>query len=95
MASVLLPARFRHPVAVIYRFARIADDFADEGDVAAKIRLDNLQDFRDRLDAVAGGKPPSDPLFAEISAIVARHALPLQPFRDLHDALSQDVVKTR
>ncbi len=28
VASLLLPLRFRHPVALIYRFAREADDFA-------------------------------------------------------------------
>ena len=36
VASVLLPPRLRHPVALIYRFAREADDFADEGDAAAR-----------------------------------------------------------
>ncbi|MCX7151300.1 MAG: squalene/phytoene synthase family protein, partial [Proteobacteria bacterium] len=39
VASFLLPARLRHPVAVIYRFARSADDFADEGDLTAGARL--------------------------------------------------------
>jgi phytoene synthase len=95
VASVLMPARFRHPVAVIYRFARTADDFADEGEVEALTRLRNLQDFRDKLDAIARGEPPNDPLFVQIADIVARHRLPLQLFRDLLDAFSQDVVKTR
>ncbi|TMH21183.1 MAG: squalene synthase HpnC, partial [Betaproteobacteria bacterium] len=31
VASVLLPAALRRPVSLIYRFARTADDFADEG----------------------------------------------------------------
>jgi phytoene/squalene synthetase len=31
VASILLPAALRAPVEVIYRFARSADDFADEG----------------------------------------------------------------
>ena len=34
VASLLLPSRFRDPVALIYRFAREADDFADEGNDA-------------------------------------------------------------
>jgi phytoene/squalene synthetase len=33
VASVLLPPRLRRPVALIYRFARESDDFADEGDL--------------------------------------------------------------
>ena len=32
VASLLLPAPLREPVEIIYRFARSADDFADEGD---------------------------------------------------------------
>ena len=32
VASLLVPARLRRPIEVIYRFARSADDIADEGD---------------------------------------------------------------
>ena len=35
VASLLLPARLRRPVDAIYRFARTADDIADEGDFPA------------------------------------------------------------
>ena len=35
VASILLPARLRQPIEVIYRFARSADDIADEGDALA------------------------------------------------------------
>ena len=31
VASVLLPKRLRRPIEAIYRFARGADDIADEG----------------------------------------------------------------
>jgi len=34
VASVLLPAHMRRPIELIYRFARTADDFADEGELA-------------------------------------------------------------
>ena len=36
VASLLLPRELREPVGVIYRFARTADDFADEGNDAAR-----------------------------------------------------------
>src|SRR6266404_4232042 len=39
VASVLLPAALRRPVTLIYRFARSADDFADEGDLRPQERL--------------------------------------------------------
>jgi phytoene/squalene synthetase len=45
VASVLLPSRLRRPVQLIYAFAREADDFADEGDFPASVRLANLAGF--------------------------------------------------
>jgi len=95
VASLLLPARLREPVAVIYRFARSADDLADEGDVPPQQRLERLQRYRDALAQIAAGRAPADPLFREVARIVAAHRLPLAPFHDLLDAFSQDVTKTR
>jgi len=89
VASFLLPAALRAPVEVIYRFARSADDFADEGDDPPEIRLQKLQRYRQQLDA------PAEPLFHEIRKIVREHDLPVQLFRDLLDAFSQDVTKKR
>jgi len=92
VASLLLPATLRDPVGVIYRFARSADDIADEGDDAASVRLGKLQDYRDalqRLDRV------EMPLFADVARIVREHELPLSLFHDLLDAFAQDVVKQR
>jgi squalene synthase HpnC len=89
VASLLLPAPLREPVAVIYRFARSADDFADEGDDPAALRLEELDHYRRQLDA------PADPLLHDVRRIVREHDLPVQLFRDLLDAFSQDVVKPR
>jgi squalene synthase HpnC len=89
VASLLLPAALRAPVEVIYRFARSADDFADEGLDPAAIRLQKLQRYREQLAA------PAEPLFREIGKIVREHELPLQLFHDLLDAFAQDVTKKR
>jgi squalene synthase HpnC len=95
VASVLLPAPLRHPVSVIYRFARTADDFADEGDLPPSERLAQLDDYRQELARLEAGSPPRKPLFAELGKVVDRYRLPLQLFRDLLDAFAQDVVKNR
>ena len=95
VASILLPARLRHPVAIVYRFARTADVFADEGDFPPTIRLAKLQAYKDEIDGIAGGAEPKTELFRDIRDIAHQHGLPLQLFRDLLDAFSQDVVKTR
>jgi phytoene synthase len=39
VASLLLPARLRAPIEVIYSCARTADDLADEGDDPTAERL--------------------------------------------------------
>jgi phytoene synthase len=95
VASVLLPAPLRHPVSVIYRFARSADDFADEGDLPAAARLAQLEDYRQELGRLEAGAAPQRPLFAELGSIVNKYRLPLKLFRDLLDAFAQDVVKGR
>ena len=95
VASLLLPAPLRAPVAVIYRFARSADDFADEGDDPQEKRLENLNGFRLELQRISSRENPKSPLFLDVARIVRDHDLPVQLFRDLLDAFSQDVTKKR
>jgi squalene synthase HpnC len=95
VASVLLPARLRRPVQLIYAFARQADDFADEGDWPAPVRLANLAGFGEQLDLIERGTTPSLPLFVDLAGVIREFGLPVDLFRDLLSAFSQDVVKTR
>ncbi len=95
VGSMLLPPPLRRPIAVIYRFARSADDFADEGDSPAQERLARLDDYRRELTRLEAGITPESPLFSELDQVVRTHRLPLALFRDLLDAFSQDVVKKR
>ena len=95
VASVLLPRRLRRPVALIYRFAREADDFADEGDAPAPVRLEQLDQFRLQLANLERGAQPEIAWFSDLGREIDRHRLPLQPFYDLLSAFSQDVVKAR
>jgi phytoene synthase len=53
VASLLLPPRLRTPVQVIYRFARTADDFADEGDDPPARRLAKLEAHRGEIERIA------------------------------------------
>lgn len=52
VASLLLPARLRTPVEVIYRFARSADDVADEGDDPPATRLAKLDAHRGEIERI-------------------------------------------
>lgn len=95
VASALLPLRLRKPIGLIYSFARQADDFADEGDLAPEQRLQLLGDFKQELDRIATNMRPKTAFFGTLQAMIEQHQLPLQPFYDLLDAFSQDVVKSR
>jgi squalene synthase HpnC len=95
VASVLLPAQLRRPVELVYAFARQADDFADEGDWPASVRLASLARFGEQLDQIESGATPTLPLFVQLAGIIQEFDLPIGLFRDLLSAFSQDVVKTR
>lgn len=95
VASVLLPPRLRRPIALVYRFAREADDFADEGSAPPETRLRQLEHFGRQLHALERGAPPEIPWFSDLGSVIAEYGLPLQPFHDLLSAFSQDVTRTR
>lgn len=96
VGSILLPKRLRQPVHAVYRFARTADDIADEGGAIAEDRQGELAALVAELDRLAAGKRPETVLMQQLSdEAIAPYALPLQPFYDLLSAFSQDVVKKR
>jgi phytoene synthase len=95
VASLLLPSRFRRPIALIYRFAREADDLADEGDTPAAARLEQLDRFHEQLRRIGRGAPPDIPWFAALAAVIREHDLPLPAFAELLSAFAQDVTRKR
>ena len=99
VASLLLPRRLRQPVAAIYRFARAADDLADEGDAAPIERLAALAGFDAQLDRIEAGHvsetEPAGAMFATLAEVITSHRLPIAPFHDLLSAFMQDVRVTR
>ena len=100
VASRLLPRRLRPHIAAIYAFARIADDFADEGDRAVAARLALLDDWRERLHATAAGTLRTDDsdttgIFVALGDTMRRFNLELDLLDDLLSAFRQDVTTTR
>jgi len=98
VASLLLPRHLRQPVAAIYRFARSADDIADEGDVPAELRLAQLQTYEAALTDIAAGRPVRAelaPIFEPLRVEHERIGLPLAPCHALLSAFMQDVHQTR
>lgn len=95
VASVLLPTRLRPAVEAIYAFARSADDLADEGDAMPDARLAALAAYERGLDRIENSQPAESALFGSLETAIRRHALPLQPLRDLLSAFRQDVATHR
>ncbi len=99
VASHLLPPAMRPHVAAVYAFARIADDFADEGAEGTQARIDALDRWDDRLRAVAAGeRDPGGPhphVFEALSATIRDCRLPAALLSDLLSAFRQDVTITR
>ena len=95
VASILLPRELRRPVEAIYRFARTADDIADEGHAPPELRLEKLSVYQGRLAAISAGETPAEPLFRELARAIREHGLPISLFHDLIDAFCQDVTKKR
>jgi squalene synthase HpnC len=95
VASRLVPGTLRPAVVAIYRFARAADDIADEGDAAPAVRLAQLDAFEGVLDRIQRGEPLVDTPFTALASAVHRHGLQVSALRDLLSAFRQDVVKQR
>ena len=95
VASLLLPAQFRHPVALIYRFAREADDIADEGEQPDAERLAGLERFRAQLRQIERGTIPDTEWFTALAGVINGYRLPVTAFYDLLSAFAQDVTRKR
>ena len=100
VASRLLPKATRPHIAAVYAFARIADDFADEGARSDAHRLVLLDDWRQRLHDAAAGQPRRDDsdagdVFAALSETIRTFALEISLFDDLLSAFRQDVLVKR
>lgn len=99
VASWLCPQRIRPAVVALYRFARTADDLADEGTATATARLQALNTYRTALQAACTpARLPADMpwqnVMLPLQAAIAEHALPTQPLHDLITAFEQDVQNT-
>jgi squalene synthase HpnC len=98
VASLLCPAPLRPAVLALYRFARTADDLADEGDAPVAQRLADLAAYRADLQATLAGLPHRGrwpEVFDTLAPPLLEHALPPQQLHALLDAFEQDVRNPR
>lgn len=95
VASWLMPARLRPAVIAIYRFARHADDIADEGDASDDARLTALAELEADIRLARAGNVPRSTWVAGLVPHVAAHQLDWSRFEALLSAFKQDVKTHR
>ena len=94
VGSALIPKRLRKHFYSIYAFARIADDFADEGygqGYSEGERLDLLNEWRRMLMESLAGQA-RHPVFVALARTAAEFDLPAVLLEDLLSAFAQDVT---
>lgn len=94
VASFLLPKNKRQDIAIIYWFARTADDIADEGQFSANERISALDEFEKNFLASLNNNYV-DERFKVLSDVVLRNNLNQKYFTDLISAFRQDLIKQR
>ena len=92
--SFLIPKKLQKHIAVIYWFARTADDFADEGELNPEERLKRLNDFEEKLTSTLNGNPKNEFIAGLVNTIKDKNLTP-HLFYDLLKAFKQDVLKKR
>ena len=94
VVSFLIAKNLKKHVAIIYWFARTADDYADEGNFSEGERLEKLNNFEYRLKQLLMGKAESDYEIALANTINEKN-LTAENFYNLIAAFRQDVIKNR
>ncbi len=92
--SFLIPKELRKHIAVIYWFARTADDFADEGNFSGEERLKQLDEFENNFTGALNENPKNDFESALVNTIKEKN-LSSSLFYDLLKAFKQDAIKKR
>lgn len=92
--SFLVPKKLQKHVAVIYKFARQADDMADEGEHASDKRLDLLHNYERAFNNSLDGNF-KNPFWEAFANTLKTQKLTSTNFSSLLVAFKQDVTQTR
>ena len=94
VVSHLIPKILRKHIAIVYWFARTADDIADEGNESIEIRLDRMNEFESNFKRSLNGSESSGYEKALFNTITQKKLTP-DYFIELLSAFKQDVTKSR
>ncbi len=89
VASYFIPKKYRKAIHLIYAYARVADDIADEGMLSAEDRIAKLNQWEVMLLDSLNGNSKND-FFKKLSEKISEFSLPPKLFQDLLIAFRQD-----
>lgn len=92
--SFLVPKHLRKHVAIVYQFARKADDIADEGELTNEERLTLLNEFELQLQQSELGISDTQ-FWNALHNSISEKNLEIQNFSNLLVAFKQDITKQR
>lgn len=92
--SKFLPKKIRKHVAVVYKFARLADDLADEGKLSKDKRKRDLEEFEAKLVMAEKGEFEDD-FWRALKNTIDEFKLSPKNFHNLLIAFNMDVSKNR
>ena len=92
LAFIALPRERRHDISVFYAFCRVVDDIADDETAPLNERRLSLDLWRQSLERAVAGEPP---LAEEVRALIARHQLPIEHFREIIAGMEMDLDGAR
>jgi len=92
--SFFMPRKLHKHIAIIYWFARVSDDIADEGDIPDGQRIERLDEFERQLGRCLEGKPSGE-LWNALRNTINMFELKKEYFYDLLSAFRQDITQKR
>lgn len=92
--SLFIPKNLRKHVAVVYQFARQADDIADEGEYTSDERLQKLRAYMHQLNESLSHKFNSS-FWHALNNTIEEKKISSQYFFNLLNAFEQDITKKR
>ena len=95
IATLLYPKKIREAAIILYQFARIGDDIADEGIFSKKDRLENLSIYQKNLNKIKKNNLNTDLLFLDIHKIIHQFQIPINLLQKFIDAFKQDIINIR
>ncbi len=90
--SFLIPRNLRKHIAIIYQFARNADDFADEDNLTSEIRIKKLNTFEKNFVEALKGNYKNN-FWEALENTIRIFNLTPQYFSDLLTAFKQDIAQ--